>query len=47
MAELRRRLGIITPILGILQLDLFVMMMGFTVVGAGVAFYFVYNKIKH
>src|SRR5574338_723448 len=37
-------LGIITPILGIIQLDPFVISMGFAVIGAGVVFYFVYNK---
>lgn len=38
-------LGIITPVLGIIQLDLFVILMGLGVLGAGAAFYFVYNKI--
>lgn len=39
-------LGIITPILGIMQLDLFVIIMGFVVLCSGALFYFVYNKIK-
>lgn len=40
-------LGIITPILGIVQLDWFVILMGLVVVGTGIVFYFVYNKITN
>lgn len=39
-------LGIITPILGIVQLDSFVILMGLGVVASGALFYYVYNKIK-
>jgi APA family basic amino acid/polyamine antiporter len=39
-------LGIITPILGIIEFDWYVILMGFVVVAIGVVFYFVYNKIK-
>ncbi|HET8719692.1 MAG TPA: amino acid permease [Candidatus Nitrosotenuis sp.] len=40
-------LGIITPILGVIQLDLEVIVIGFGVVGAGIVFYFGYNKLSH
>ncbi|MBM3903773.1 MAG: amino acid permease [Thaumarchaeota archaeon] len=39
-------LGIITPILGIIQFDSFVILMGLGVVASGALFYFIYNKIK-
>jgi basic amino acid/polyamine antiporter, APA family len=39
-------LGIITPILGIIQFDPFVILMGLGVVASGASFYFIYNKIK-
>jgi len=38
-------LGIATPLFGIMQLNSFVILMGFGVAGAGIAFYFVYNKL--
>jgi APA family basic amino acid/polyamine antiporter len=38
-------LGIITPLFGISQFDPYVLVMGFGVVGVGVVFYFVYNRI--
>ena len=38
-------LGIITPILGVIQLDSYVLLMGLGVVTSGAVFYFVYNKI--
>lgn len=38
-------LGIITPILGIIQLDSYVLLMGFGVVVSGMIFYLVYNRI--
>lgn len=40
-------LGIITPILGIIQLEPFVLLMGLGVVASGALFYYIYNKIKH
>lgn len=39
-------LGIVTPILGVIQLDPYVVMMGIGVVISGILFYFVYNKIS-
>ncbi len=39
-------LGIITPILGVMQFDSFVILMGLGVVASGALFWFVYNKIK-
>lgn len=39
-------LGIITPIFGLLQLDVYVITLGLVVLAAGAIFYFVYNKIK-
>ena len=38
-------LGIVTPILGLVQLDAFVIAMGFAVLGSGAVFYYIYNKI--
>jgi APA family basic amino acid/polyamine antiporter len=38
-------LGIITPVLGVIQFDAYVLLMGLFVVISGVAFYFAYNKI--
>jgi APA family basic amino acid/polyamine antiporter len=38
-------LGIITPIVGVLQFDTYVVLMGVGVVLSGAGFYFVYNKI--
>jgi APA family basic amino acid/polyamine antiporter len=40
-------LGIITPILGIIQFEAFVLLMGLGVVASGALFYYIYNKIKH
>jgi APA family basic amino acid/polyamine antiporter len=40
-------LGIITPILGIIQFESFVLLMGLGVVASGALFYYIYNKIKH
>ncbi len=40
-------LGIITPILGIIQLESFVILMGLGVVASGALFYYVYNKVKN
>lgn len=39
--------GIITPILGIIQLESFVILMGLGVVASGALFYYVYNKVKN
>lgn len=39
-------LGIITPILGIIQFESFVLLMGLGVVASGALFYYIYNKIK-
>lgn len=39
-------LGIITPILGIIQLEPFVILMGLGVVASGALFYVLYNKIR-
>ncbi len=39
-------LGIITPIIGVIQFEAYVILMGMAVVLAGTIFYFVYNKIK-
>jgi APA family basic amino acid/polyamine antiporter len=39
-------LGIITPIIGVIQLDTYVILMGIGVVLSGAVFYFIYNKIK-
>ena len=39
--------GIITPILGIIQLESFVILMGLGVVSSGALFYYVYNKVKN
>lgn len=39
-------LGIITPILGVIQFDAYIMLMGLGVVVSGVVFYLVYNKIN-
>lgn len=39
-------LGIITPILGIIQLEPFVLLMGLGVLASGALFYYIYNKIK-
>jgi APA family basic amino acid/polyamine antiporter len=38
-------LGIITPILGVVQFDSYIILMGVGVVASGVVFYFAYNKI--
>jgi len=38
-------LGIVTPIIGVIHLSAFVIIMGFTVVGSGALFYFIYNRI--
>jgi APA family basic amino acid/polyamine antiporter len=40
-------LGIITPLLGIIQLDWRIIFIGFGVIGVGALFYFVYNKSQH
>jgi APA family basic amino acid/polyamine antiporter len=39
-------LGIITPILGVIQFDSYIILMGFGVVVSGIVFYLAYNKIK-
>jgi APA family basic amino acid/polyamine antiporter len=39
-------LGIVTPILGIIQLDLFVILLGLGVVICGALFWYAYNKIR-
>ncbi len=39
-------LGIITPILGIIQFEPFVVMMGLGVVASGALFYYIYNKVR-
>jgi APA family basic amino acid/polyamine antiporter len=39
-------LGIITPIIGVIQFEAYVILMGMAVVLAGTIFYFVYNKIR-
>ncbi|MEW6589054.1 MAG: amino acid permease [Thermoproteota archaeon] len=39
-------LGIITPILGVIQFDSYIILMGLGVVVSGIVFYFVYNKIN-
>jgi len=39
-------LGIVTPIFGIVHFDLYVILMGTGVVGAGVLFYLIYNKVS-
>lgn len=39
-------LGIITPILGVMQFDSYIILMGVGVVASGIVFYFVYNNIK-
>lgn len=39
-------LGIITPILGIIQFSLYVISMGMSVVALGALFYFVYNRLS-
>jgi APA family basic amino acid/polyamine antiporter len=38
-------LGIVTPIIGVIHLSAFVIIMGFTVVGSGAFFYFIYTRI--
>jgi APA family basic amino acid/polyamine antiporter len=38
-------LGIITPVLGVIQFDAYVLLIGLFVVISGVVFYFAYNKI--
>lgn len=40
-------LGIITPILGVIQFDSYIILMGLGVVASGVVFYLVYNKINN
>ncbi|HXG13710.1 MAG TPA: amino acid permease [Candidatus Nitrosotenuis sp.] len=40
-------LGIITPILGIIQFDAYIILMGLGVVASGIVFYFIYNKINN
>lgn len=37
--------GIITPILGVIHLDSYVILMGLLVIASGIIFYFVYNKV--
>ncbi|MEW6044827.1 MAG: amino acid transporter, partial [Thermoproteota archaeon] len=39
-------LGIITPILGVIQFDSYIILMGLGVVVSGIVFYFIYNKIN-
>jgi APA family basic amino acid/polyamine antiporter len=39
-------LGIITPIIGVIQFETYVILMGLAVVLSGTVFYFVYNKIR-
>ena len=39
-------LGIITPVLGIMQLDSFVVLMGLGVLASGALFHYIYNRIK-
>lgn len=39
-------LGIITPILGIIQFEPFVVLMGLGVVASGALFYYIYNKVR-
>ncbi|MFN3655598.1 MAG: APC family permease, partial [Candidatus Nitrosotenuis sp.] len=39
-------LGIITPILGVIKFDSYIILMGLGVVVSGIVFYFVYNKIN-
>lgn len=39
-------LGIITPIVGVIQFDAYVVLMGIGVVLSGAVFYFIYNRIK-
>lgn len=37
--------GIITPILGVIHLDSYVILMGLLVIASGIIFYYVYNKV--